>query len=170
MKIRKTMYRIAVCVAIACGGALGAQTADPFTLTLPEGYPQFAKQSQTTKGTDGNIETTNWIAKAPTGEAVIVTVSTMPGKILDAKKMMTSTRDSLLKSLNATIESDAPGAGDASTENLTFHSAGAVFRAHFEVIDKQFYQLLYVGRSNEQRDAPAVQQLFESFKIASAAQ
>ncbi len=92
--------------------APAAAQADPFTITLPAGFSPFAKQTQSVKTNDGNVETTNWVSKAPTGEAVVVTVSKMPGKILDPTKMIGSTRDSLMKSLNATVESDDKLAGD----------------------------------------------------------
>ena len=78
--------------------------------------------------TTGDIETTNWVSKASTGEAVVVTLSRMPGKILDPGKMIATTRDSLLKSLNATLDNEQKSA-DAASDALLFHSAAAFFRA-----------------------------------------
>lgn len=129
--------------------------AEPFTVTLPDGFAAFTKQSQTSESPDGKIETTNWISKNTSGEAVVVTLSKMPGKILDGDKMISSTRESLMKSLNATAETDP---------NL-FRGSGAVFRSHYIVSEDRLFQLLYVGRSDEQRNAATVGQLFESFKL-----
>lgn len=139
---------------------------DAFTATLADGYSAFTKQVQTTKSPEGDIETTTWVSKAPTGEALVVTMSHMPGKILDPQKLMSSTRDSLLKSLGATVESEVAGSGEPPSTNVDFRSNAAFFRAHLTVVDENLYQLLYVGRSAEQRTAPAVQQMFDSFKIA----
>jgi hypothetical protein len=139
-----------------------------FDITLPVGFSAFTEQSQSVKGTDGMIETKNWIAKSPTGEAVVVTVSRMPGKILDAEKMFASTRDSLIKSLNATLE-DEQKTADGSVV-LTFRSQSAAFlRSRLDVRDESLYQVLYVGRSEEQRANPATAQLFESYRIAAPA-
>lgn len=164
---------IATVLMLTAGTAVHADDAgipnDIFNLTVPAGYAAFTKQVQTAKSPEGDIETTNWISKAPTGEAVIVTMSRMPGKILDPQKMIASTRESLLKSLGATLESEEPRAGEPDSSRLLFRSNGAWFRARFTVMDDRFYQLLYVGRSDEQRQAPAVGQMFESFRIANAA-
>jgi hypothetical protein len=155
----------AAVVALAIGMLAGPLRADdapvpnePFKLALPTAYGAFTKQQQTSKSPEGDIETTNWIAKAPTGEAVIVTMSKMPGKIMDAQKLTASTRESLLKTLGATIETE-------SEEAMLFRSSAAVFRARFAVVEDRFYQLLYVGRSDEQRGAAEVSQLFDSFAI-----
>ena len=101
------------------------------------------------------------------GEAVVVTMSRMPGKILSPEAMIDSTRDSLLKALGATLESEKKA--DAANESLLFFkSAAAVFESRLVVEDDRLFQVLYVGRSEEQRTAPAVTQLFESFSIAKA--
>jgi hypothetical protein len=141
---------------------------DAFDITLPVGFSAFTEQAQSVKGTDGMIETKNWISKSPTGEAVVVTVSKMPGKILDAEKLLSSTRDSLLKSLNATLENEEKQA-DGSVV-LTFRSNSAAFlRSRLDVRDTNLYQLLYVGRSEEQRAMPATASLFETYRITAPA-
>jgi hypothetical protein len=172
MKIRTT----AVMAALVLGAAAFADEAatdvqnDAFSIRLPARFAAFTAQAQTAKAEEGTIETTNWVSKAPTGEAVVVTVSKMPGKILDPDKLMTSTRETLLKSLNATLENEEKIAGDLPATNLTFRSASAAFlRSRLVVDGDRLVQVLYVGRSEEQRAANAVGQLFDSFKIASAA-
>lgn len=167
---KQTLAAVAIAVlALTAGAAAHADDAavpnDVFSMTVPEGYAAFTKQVQTTKAPEGEIETTNWISRAPTGEAVIVTMSRMPGKILDPQKLITSTRESLLKSLSATLESEEPRPGELPSSRLLFHSNAAWFRARFTVDDDRFYQLLYVGRSAEQRSAPAVEAMFDSFRL-----
>jgi hypothetical protein len=168
--IRRTVVATAAAVmamTFAVGAMAQETSADPFTIALPAGFSAFAKQSQTVKTKDGKDETiTNWVSKAPTGEAVVVTVSKMPGKILDPENMMSKTRDSVVKSLNATVESDDKLAGDVPSEQVLFYSGtNAFLRARLAVKDASLYQLLYVGRSADQRAAPAVEELFGSFKI-----
>ena len=170
---RAVIVAVAAVFAIVAGPAAHADDVpaanDGFTVSLPAGYAGFTKQVQTAKTPEGEIETTNWISKAPTGEAVIVTASRMPGKILDPQKLIASTRASLLKSLNATLESEEPRPGDVPSTRMLFRSDAAYFRARFTVIDDRLYQLLYVGRSEEQRTAPAVGAMFDSFHVAAAA-
>jgi len=164
---------LAITLAFAAGTAIHADEAampgNPFTITLPDGYGEFVKQVQTAKSPEGEIVTTNWISKkAPTGEAVVVTVSKMPAKILDPKKLVASTRASLLKSLGATLESQEERPGDQPASLLLFRSDAAFFRSRFVVTEKRFYQLLYVGRSAEQRQDPAIGHTFDSFHISDA--
>ena len=156
MNKRTVLMTLSLVALFALSASAQDAPAEPFTLALPEGYAAFTKQVQTADSPEGKIETTNWVSKAPTGEAVVVTLSRMPAKILDAEKLVDSTRQSLLKALGATAENDA---------NL-FRSNAAFFRTHFVVDEDRFFQLLYVGRSEEQRGNPAVATLFDSFKVA----
>ncbi len=154
--------------AIASAADAVAVSNDAFSITLPPGFAAFTSQSQKTTSADGTIETTNWVSKAPTGEAVVVTVSKMPGKILDAEKMTGSTRDSLLKALKATVESEQKVTGAVPGTQVLFKSEGATpafLSARLLVQDNRLYQILYVGRSADQRNAPAIAQVFDSFTI-----
>lgn len=169
---RRILIVAATCACLGIAGPAFADDAasahEPFSLSLPAGYGAFTQQVQTAKSPEGDIVTTNWIAKAPTGEAVVVTMSSMPAKILDPQKFIASTRASLLKSLNATLESESAREGAVPSTRLLFRSDSAFFRARFTVIDDRFYQLLYIGRSEEQRTAQPVARIFESFTIADA--
>lgn len=141
---------------------------DAFSVTLPAGFAAFAQSSQSATTPDGTITTTNWVSKAPTGDAIIVTVSKMPKKILDADKLFTGTRDSLLKSLKASLDSEEKIAGDIPASSLLFHNDNAFLRARLAVNNETFYQVLYVGRTAEQRALPFVGQMFDSFHITAA--
>lgn len=166
---------IFVTLAVAFASSL-ALAADPtpvsnsaFEITLPAGFAAFEEKTQSSKGEEGTIETHNWISKAPTGEAIVVTVSTMPGKILDPEKLMNSTRDSLLKSLNATVETQEKVEGDVPATRILFKSSGATpvfLRARMAVRGDQMVQVLYVGRSEEQRSAASITGAFDSFRLA----
>ncbi len=147
--------------------ALPAAADEPFRIALPDGFGALsATPAKTTAAAEGKIATTNWIAKAPSGEAVVVTLSRMPGKILDPDKLFASTRDSLLKSLNATLESEETLSGNRPSTRLLFRSEAPAFLRSRLVIDgNRFFQVLYVGRSAEQRAVPAVAQIFDSFEI-----
>jgi hypothetical protein len=148
---------LAVMVGTAAFADDASLPTDVFTMTLPSGFAAFTKQVQTSKSPEGEIEITNWISKAPTGEAVVVTMSRMPKKILDPQKLISSTRESLVKSLGGTLESEEP---------LLFSAKGTFLRAQLTVVDDRVYQLLYVGRSAEQRSAATVAEMFQGFKIA----
>ena len=142
--------------------ATAAQAAEPFNLTLPTGFGAYTKQSQTA----GKIEVTNWISKSPTGEAVVVTMSKMPGKILDAPKLFDSTRDSLVKSQNLTLDSEEKGSGTPPSAKMAFHAGSNVFlKSRLIAADDKLYQVLYVGHTTEQRDNPAVAAMLDSFTV-----
>ena len=139
---------------------------DSFGLNLPDGFGEFTSQAQTVNGKDGKIETTTWISKSPTGEAVLVTVSKMPGKILDPEKMIAGTRDALLKSVGGEMESEEKVAGDVPGAGMMFHNKAAFLRSRLIVDGDRLYQLLYVGRTAEQRTGAPVVQMFDSFRIS----
>ena len=171
---RKTIAGAAVVVmSAAVAVAADAQRVenDAFSIALPAGFGEFESQAQTANSPEGTIETTNWVSKAPTGEAIVVTMSKMPGKILDPEKMIASTRDSLLKSVNAKLESENNVADELPHTVLNFRSQSeppVLLTSHLLVDDDRLYQVLYVGRSEEQRAAPAIDAMFDSFTIASA--
>ena len=164
----KTMIRFAAAGAVLLlATAAGAEqvTNDAFSVTLPPGFGAFTKQTQTVTGKEGKIETTNWISKAPTGEAIVVTVSKMPGKILNPTQMIDGTRDALLKSLNASVDNETKLPGDVPAKVVTFHSANAFLESQLAVNNDLLYQLLYVGRSADQRGAATVTDMFSSFHV-----
>lgn len=161
---QKAVVVAVVLLAVPAAFAQAVQVDnESFGITLPAGFGEFAKQSQESDSPGGKVQTTNWVSKAPTNEAVVVTVSKMPAKILDPQKLIASTRESLVKSLKATIESEQSAEGGAANDFSA--TTGSVFlRSHLEVNDDTLIQVLYVGRSAEQRAVPAVSDLFQSFK------
>lgn len=165
---RTAMAAVAMAVAFAAGPLFGQSAADAFDIALPAGFSEFSAQTQKSESPEGTVETTNWVSRAQTGEAVVVTVSRMPGHILDPDKLMASTRDSLLKSLSARLEQEKKIEGGRPATLLQFRSEAAnpVFlQSQLIVDDDRLYQLLYVARSAEQRSSAAVGQLFASFRV-----
>jgi hypothetical protein len=166
--MKHTAHFAFILLALSClaGAAIAAPvTTDLFTLVLPDAYAAPVMSTATQNG----ITTQTWIAKAPTGEAVVVSVSTMPGKIEDAAKTMDSTRDSLLKSVKGTLDSEQAVAGPLPERDLLFRSGTAFLRSRLIVNGNRLYQLLYVGRSQAERDAPTVAPMFDSFKVVTPA-
>ena len=166
--IRK-LLTTAAAATFAVVAPLAAQSQDnAFDITLPAGFSEFDRQVQTAESPEGPVETTNWVSRADTGEAVVVTVSKMPGQILDPDKLIDATRDSLLKSLKATLENEQDLEGEQRATILKFRSQSenpVYLQSRLAVDDDRLYQVLYVGRSAEQRAAPAVAQLFSSFRV-----
>jgi hypothetical protein len=158
------LLRLSVAAFLIAGVCNAADfSGDGFTITLPDGFTAPVKSSTNKEG----IETTTWLSKVPaTGEALVISISRMRAKITDPAKMMDSTRDSLLKSVNGTLESEDAIPGEIPARRLLFHSGTAAFlRSRLTVDGDRLYDVLYVGRSEAQRAVPAVAQIFDSFKI-----
>jgi len=128
---------------LAGAAIAGPVSTDSFTVNLPDAYAAPVMSTATQNG----ITTSTWIAKAPTGEAVVISVSTMPGKVDDPAKLIDSTRDSLLKSVKGTLESEQPLAGPLLGRDLLFKSGTAFLHSRLIVSGERLYQLLYVGRT-----------------------
>jgi hypothetical protein len=136
---------------------------DYFGVTLPPGFAAPVKTDTNQQG----IDTITWVSKAPTGEAIVISVSKMPAKVADPVKLMDSTRDSLLKSVKGTLESEQTLSGDKPGRVISFKTPQAFLRSRLVVDGDKLYQVLYVGRSEEQRTAVA--QMFDSFRITAPA-
>jgi hypothetical protein len=141
-------------------------TNDAFSITLPAGYTAFTNQTKSADSPEGKVDTTTWVAKSTAGQAVIVAMTKMPGRILDPDKMIGSTRDALVKSLNATVENEEKLPGDLKAENLLFKSNSApIFaRARLIVAGDRQYQLIFIGHADAERTDPAVGAMFDSFQ------
>ena len=166
--MKKTLVFVAtLLVSAGLAQIANAAEAQPFQITLPTGFGAFTNQTQTAKDPSGkDIKVSNWISKSPSGEAVVVSVSKMPAKIDDATKLMDGSRDSLLKSVNGTIDTQKTLDGTMPAIAFDFHSGTAAFlRAKLMVEGDSLYQLLYVGRTADQRANPSVDGLFQSFAI-----
>jgi len=159
------LLRLSAAAFLIAGVCNAAEfNGETFKITLPDGFTAPVKTSTNKEG----IETTTWLSKMPdTGEAVVISVSKMPTKITDAAKVLDSTRDSLLKSVNGTLESEETLPGEIPSRRLLFRSGSAFLRSRLSADGDRLYNVLYVGRSEAQRAVPAVAQIFDSFRIVS---
>jgi hypothetical protein len=170
--VRNVLALTAAMLAVAAVASAAEPTQvrnDAFNMTLPTGFGDFASQTQTATSPDGKkTEVTTWVSKSPTGEAIVVSLSKMPGKVDDPAKLFDSTRDALLKSTKGTLDNEQKL--NPTTDVLSFHSAsGAYLRSRLIVAGDKLYQVLYVGRSADQRENPAVAAMFDSFAINAGA-
>jgi hypothetical protein len=174
-----SLYFIAAAVALilVSGSAraeMGATFAtDGFSLTLPVGFSEFARQEQVVKTPTGPMKQVTYVSKSPNGEACIVSYGEMSGPILDAKAMIASGRDGLVKSLGATIEAEKEFDANGN-QALTFLYSAAQPRPIFARTDMvvsgaRLYNVIYIGPSAEARANQDIDALFSSFKLVAAA-
>ncbi|HUJ15424.1 MAG TPA: hypothetical protein VL284_16680 [Thermoanaerobaculia bacterium] len=170
MKIAKLIVVVGLAAAAAFAAEPTQVQNDQFSMTLPTGFGDFAKQTQTVSSPDGKkTEVTTYVSKSPTGEVAVVSVSKMPGKVDDADKLFASTRDALLKTTNGTLDKEEKLPGSNPGERLWFHSSnGAFLRSRLLVVGDTLYNVLYVGHSEEQRNNPAVASMLDTFMPANA--
>lgn len=161
MKLGVSAGSISLLVAAAAVAA-----AVPFAITLPTGFQDFTNQVQKATSPQGVIETSKWIARAPDGQAVIVSISHMPGPILNPDTLIVSTRNALAKSIKANVEREEKIAGSASARRVFMHGNGAFLRLRLFTTGDRLVQLVYVARSENQRGSAAVDQMFGSFALA----
>ncbi len=157
---------LAVIVAFGMSAHAAEVRTAAFKIDLPGEFPAFDKKSDAQTTVDGTITTNTWISKSPvTAEAIIVSESTMPGKILDTEKLFDKTRDALLAALKGTVEVDEQAISTIAERRLRFRTPGAFIRARLAATGDRLFQLLYVARSSERREAPLVSDLFSSFQV-----
>jgi hypothetical protein len=161
-------------VALAPAGL--AQTPverDSFRITLPAGFEEFARQQQTVKSATGDIKQVTYVSKGTGGNAVIVTYGQMAGKILDASATMTSGRDSLLKSLGATLMNERQVEIDGKpglSISYTAEKPRPIFaRTDLVVAGPRMYQVIFLGASAEALASEATQRMFASFDVRESA-
>jgi hypothetical protein len=146
---------------------------DSFSITLPAGFGEFARQEQTVKSQNGDIKQVTYVSKGLQGNAVIVTHGTMTGKILDPAAMMGSGRDSLVKSLGAKLESEKQLEIDgkpALSIAFTAEKPRPIFaRTDLVVAGPRMYQIIFLGSSAEALANDSTQVMFSSFDVNESA-
>ncbi|MEO8218256.1 MAG: hypothetical protein ABI718_14340 [Acidobacteriota bacterium] len=146
-------------------------TEEGFTIQFPTTFSKPARQVQTIKSESGPIKQVTFVSKSPEGVACVMAYSELTGDILDPKKMMESGRDSLLKSLNAQIESEKDDDIDGHPGMSFLYSASApkaiAARTDLLVAGPRMYQLIYITPSVEARQQPSAQECFSGFKVTS---
>jgi len=164
------MKRVGMFVWLMVAGiAAHAAETESFTVTLPNGFAPFQQvRSQAGKVPQGKIETVNYVSKSPIGEAVVVTISRMPARLGSPGSLLSGIRDSLLKAFSATLEKEQNLPGPRPASGLLFKGNAErplFYRAHVMVDGNTIYQLIYVGRSTQQRTAAPIARVFETFRI-----
>jgi hypothetical protein len=147
-------------------------TGDTFSLSLPSGFSKAEKREQKLGTAENPIKVVTYVSKSPTGEVCLLTYSEMSGKILDGEKMMANGRDSLLKSLSATLGSDQKqtvGGHQGHSVLFTATKPRPIFARSDMIVDgARMYQVIYLGSAQEELSSPNVQSLFSSFQVKSA--
>lgn len=170
-RVSVTAFLMAAAVATV-GFAQTPVDQESFTITLPAGFGEFARQTQTVKSENGNIQQVTYVSKGLQGNAVIVTHGTMTGKILEPAKMMESGRDSLIKSLGAKLESENKFEIDgkpALSVSFTAEKPRPIFaRTDLVVAGPRMYQVIFLGSSAEALAAESTKAMFQSFDIKEA--
>jgi len=169
MKSTLTFLAIALTAAAAFAAEPTPVQNDAFSLTLPTGFGQFAKTTQSVPSPGGKkTDVTTWISDSPTGEKIIVVQSKLPGKVDDAGKLFSSARDGMVNGQHLTLDNEQKV--NDTTENLNFHAGSKYMRSRFVLVGGDtLYQVFYIGNSTEQRDNPAITSMFDAFTPAAPA-
>ena len=161
------MKKLAAILLLAVS-ASAAETSR-FKVALPDGFSEFAAtKSQAGESTTGKVEAENWLSRSKTGEAVVVTVTHLPSKVERPAELLTGARVTLLKMFRSELEREQSIPGTRNTSEYVFHSiegAPLFFRARVTANPDSMVQMIYVGRSEAQRDAAQVGRMFQSFQI-----
>lgn len=148
--------------AAMAGTAVNEKT---FSLTLPDGYGAFTKQVQKDQ------KVTTYVSKGEDGGVIIVSHALMaPTEDIDA--YLAKERDSLIKSLKATLGPQQQRRIDGK-DGLSFRyfiqGAQPMFgRTDLVVADPRLYQVIYLAGSEEAVGSAAVNQMFGSFDLKEA--
>jgi hypothetical protein len=159
----KTLFLV---IALTAAAAIAAEPTpvqnDAFSLTLPTGFGQFAKTTQSVPSPKGKkTDVTTWISDSPTGEKIIVVQSVLPGKVDDASKLFSSARDGMVNGQHLTLDNEQKVSD--STEMLNFHAGTKFLRSRFVLVGgDHFYQVFYLGNADQSAN-PTVSSMFDSF-------
>lgn len=156
-------------LSLATVAQAGQVKGDAFSVTLPDGFADPQQQKQTVQSPSGPISVVTYISKANDGSAVILGYSEFSGVITDAPATLASGRDSLLKSLGATANSERAvevSGHPARTFNYSATSPRTIFgRTDLVVVGPRMYQLIYLGFTQDGLQKADVQSMFSTFKV-----
>ena len=142
---------------------------ESFRIDLPEGFEKFKKQAQKVKSENGDIEQVTYISKDGEGDIVIVTYGQMPGVILDPEATMDSGRESLVKSLNATLagqrEIEIDGKPGISFEYSADKPRVIFARTDLVVAGPRLYQVIYLTQTVDSLREDETEEIFTSFDL-----
>ena len=159
MRLKRFFFLLAVIIAPAAFAQ-----SDSFSIHLPSGFGEFTKSSHNSQSKDGTIETSTFLSKDPKGNAVVVTVSKFPKRVLAPVKLLDSNRDGLVKSTGSTLDSEETVSTNPVTRQIMMHSKDAWVRARLISKGDMLYQVIFIGRSADAPTAGPVSQMFEGFQ------
>ena len=161
------MRKLAAILLLAV--SVSAAETSRFKVTLPDGFSEFAAtKSEAGKSTAGKVEAENWLSRSKTGEAVVVTVTHLPSKVEKPAELITGARASMLKMFRSELDREQSFPGTRNTSEYFFHSVEGTplfFRARITANPDSMVQMIYVGRTEAQRDAAQIARMFQSFQI-----
>ena len=163
MKLNKIVVSLAV-LALATVSLWAATPVkeDSFAIVLPDGFQQFAKQTQ------NGAKVTTYVSKNEKGEIVIVSHALMaPTEDLDA--YLAKEKNSLVKSLKATLESEQAIEIDGQkgiSFNYAIQGARPMFgRTDMVVANPRLYQVIYLTAEQASVGGANVVEMFSSFDL-----
>lgn len=133
---------------------------DSFAIVLPDGFQKFAKQVQSGK------KVTTYVSKNDKGEIVIVSHALM-APTEDFKAYLAKEKQSLVKSLKATLESEREVEIDGHkgiSFNYAIQGARPMFgRTDMVISNPRLYQVIYLSGEQASIGEPNVVSMFSSF-------
>lgn len=168
MKKHSLVLLIVGVLALPFSAAAQSQADEEFVLELPEGFSEFQRTEQTVPTPSGPITQVTYLSKSDQG-AFIVTYSDVNDQITDPGAMMESGRDSLLKSINASLEDEQEISLDGQPGMSFRYKADqprpVYARTDLVVVGPRMYQVIFLGFTEEARDRADVASSFSSFRV-----
>lgn len=165
------LFAVTLLLLLPAAAFAGHVDQTSFSIDLPSYFSDFTKQEQKIQSADGPITQTTFVAKAPSGEAVIVTYGAISGKILNPDAMIDGARDSLMKSLKTTVTTENKFESDGRPARTVFYSATEprpLFgRTDFVIDGKRMFQVIYVAGAKDGLEAKTTTEMFQSFHVKS---
>ncbi|HVR44553.1 MAG TPA: hypothetical protein VMS56_14030 [Thermoanaerobaculia bacterium] len=163
-RMKRTVLPVLI-MALGLGPAGFAATPfeeESFSIVLPDGFGEFAKNEQK------EAKVTTFVSKGQNGDVVIVSYALMaPTEDLD--EFLASERDSLLKSLNARLDSQREIEVDgkqALSIRYSLQGAREMFgRTDLVIANPRMYQVIYLGGTPDGPNDAKTEQMFSSFNV-----
>ena len=161
--------------AMTAGSALAAGRIEEkeFSVALPAGFSEPAKQEKTVDSPSGPITQVTYVSKGQDGSAIILGYSEFAAEITDPAETMNSGRDEFTKAINASYTDEREKVVAGYPARSFLYAAAepqAMFgRADLVVAGPRMYQLIFLGASQDGVGAPEITNFFRSFALTTPA-